>query len=330
MEFIKNVKGIGRALVIYHGTTNILRLGDFSLIDCKQFKVIGLGELKTSPESDEQIKISAHITAIADIFPGHIILEKETPRSEQSKFHERLKRQIKRMNSALTDVKKTAFEHTTHVSDNMHISEFISVVDKAEKRRAASQKIGDGLVIVAIKIDSPSLSHFYFESIKQKGTSRLKGSERAVAEIVDPSAGPSNSLVIGSFYKFDPHIDSHMPGLVPFFWWPLPIQTLKKVMFGEVLLVTVYNSLHLRRKLVEAGFLVADSVRPTEFTVKHIHEGRTAEFLGLDSMQRLITNYLFHERAVVRIIKGVFFGPHMQSIPANQSAVINLDIQHFI
>lgn len=331
LEFVKNIKGLGDALVIYHGTTTLLRLGDVSLVDCKNLKVVALGELKTGPESNGRITIILHLRARTDLNLGIVTTRDEPPiRQPQSKFHETLRRQIKRMDAALAKSQVEDSRLSVQVIDQMHIGEFTKLVEKATKRRAASAKIGDGLVMIAIRAERSTLSESYFDLTKHRGMSRFRGSELTVQEIVDPSAGRSNSLAVGTFYTFDSKSDTRASGMVPFFWWPISTEIARQIMFGRVLVVTVYNSLHLRRKLEHAGFTIKEGREPHEFSVEFTHEGRTGCFQGLGFMKRLVTNCLMQESAVVEMMRKATFAEYMKSIPKTHSAVVHINFQHFI
>ena len=49
LEFIRQVRSIDGKLVLHHGITSILRVGDISLIDLSKFRVVSIGEIKTAP-----------------------------------------------------------------------------------------------------------------------------------------------------------------------------------------------------------------------------------------------------------------------------------------
>ncbi|MBN9118365.1 MAG: hypothetical protein J0I06_04250 [Planctomycetes bacterium] len=51
-RFITDLRVVNGHLVLYHGITSILRLGDVSLVDLKAFKVTGIGELKSDEPGD--------------------------------------------------------------------------------------------------------------------------------------------------------------------------------------------------------------------------------------------------------------------------------------
>lgn len=52
LAFISTVGVINHNIVLYHGLTTFLRLGDFSFIDLRSLKLTAVAELKTRPSSD--------------------------------------------------------------------------------------------------------------------------------------------------------------------------------------------------------------------------------------------------------------------------------------
>lgn len=57
LEFVKNIKGLEGHLTIYHGTTNLLRIGDISFINLETLELTALGEIKTQRVDGNTIKI---------------------------------------------------------------------------------------------------------------------------------------------------------------------------------------------------------------------------------------------------------------------------------
>ena len=47
LEFLDKTRVIDNHLVIYHGTTTFLRIGDVSFLDMKTLRLTAIGELKT-------------------------------------------------------------------------------------------------------------------------------------------------------------------------------------------------------------------------------------------------------------------------------------------
>ena len=60
LEFIKNNQTIDGLFVVYHGITDMLRVGDFSLY-ANGIGIVGVGELKSQREGDH-ISVTANIT----------------------------------------------------------------------------------------------------------------------------------------------------------------------------------------------------------------------------------------------------------------------------
>ena len=67
LEFIKNCTNIDGLFVLYHGITNILRIGDFSLYD-SEHGIVGVGELKTI-QVEDHLRVTANITSKVNIGP---------------------------------------------------------------------------------------------------------------------------------------------------------------------------------------------------------------------------------------------------------------------
>ena len=63
VTFIERVQMVGDRLVLYHGITTFLRVGDVSFIDVKDRKVAAIGELKTTKVAKDLLKIEVHMVA---------------------------------------------------------------------------------------------------------------------------------------------------------------------------------------------------------------------------------------------------------------------------
>jgi hypothetical protein len=57
MGFLQNIKMIDDNLVIYHGITSILRVGDFSLVNLKTHRFTGISELKTDKKNGDNVSV---------------------------------------------------------------------------------------------------------------------------------------------------------------------------------------------------------------------------------------------------------------------------------
>lgn len=60
---LERVRSIDGKMLIYHGVTSFLRIGDISLVDLKTMRVSCIGELKTSRIDPNRIKISVSMVA---------------------------------------------------------------------------------------------------------------------------------------------------------------------------------------------------------------------------------------------------------------------------
>lgn len=80
LEFAKNVPLIGGYFLLHHCTTNILRLGDISLIDRKTGRVAGLGEIKAGQPESGAVRVTVHLSGPALLHPdGARIIKQSGP-----------------------------------------------------------------------------------------------------------------------------------------------------------------------------------------------------------------------------------------------------------
>ena len=83
IEFIKNNQNLDGLFVVYHGITDMLRVGDFSLY-ANGMGIVGVGELKSQRKGD-CISITANITSKVNIkTPAEVV-------NSDLSFEERIK-----------------------------------------------------------------------------------------------------------------------------------------------------------------------------------------------------------------------------------------------
>jgi hypothetical protein len=60
---LKKLQGLGGQLLIYHGTTTFLRMGDISFIDLKTMRVASVGEIKTRSLGGNKYEMNLRLVA---------------------------------------------------------------------------------------------------------------------------------------------------------------------------------------------------------------------------------------------------------------------------
>jgi len=68
--FVSAVPVYDGAFILHHGITSILRIGDISLYDLKAFRVKGLGEIKASQVSKNELRLTVTCFADTPFTPG--------------------------------------------------------------------------------------------------------------------------------------------------------------------------------------------------------------------------------------------------------------------
>ena len=308
LEFVKNVHVVNGYFVLYHGNTNILRLGDLTLIDLKSFRVAGIGELKSQSVESGKLNITL-------LFSGpQITLEPPNPHSEGSPTEvprknigaslspsgrARLNRQMKQISdsyrqlSALPD-KKLNLEMEARINS---VSKFIANL-KASKFQF--HQIGPGLLLVGYKGRKKSLYRRLTKSSSGSLNSKLEGVEKRVADLMATSR-TDNAIITGSLFYDTKGKARHVPGMTHPVWWPVNHRIVKSLLFQDVIVLTLYNPVHLIASLEGAGFSVEET-SPLTYRVTKLLGDKYFDIEGMSYYLTMIQQYFFTEEAIVSML----------------------------
>lgn len=308
LEFVKNIRLLHGYLVIYHGTTNILRLGDISLIDLECFSVAGVGEIKTDSPVDETLKISL-------LFSGPGICKERIEKSDLSngivrkqgifldgfpqKAKDRFNRQVERIEKSFDKLaaipnNKISFE------SNSSIEALGSLFNHAKIGKFAFKTVSEGLAIGVYKSMPRMLSNNLLEKPNYDLSNKIIGIEKQVMELTHPDR-TDNSIIVGSLYYDKDGNTSHLPGMSHLFWWPLELEIIRKIIFQEVIVITLYNPSHLINKFELSGFTV-DHEKQFTYSIYKGDGEKKFSIEGLSYYMRIIYQYLFTEESVINMI----------------------------
>lgn len=303
---VEKIKRMDDHLILSHAITSFLRLGDVSLYNLKTGKVTAIGEVKTSYLGNDQYNLSlSMVSGEVDGIPRPKVsapIEDKGPPPLEPRLAQKLRQQMKAMGNALREAEKqkTASEEST-ISQEMkfHYSKLGRVIKQAEKAGIATIKADRGLLIVAIRNDGkPGLSE------------RLMGKSQAIIRKLDsvPKAAISitsrkledNSMMIGSIGAGDIELCFSREGL-PLVWWPLKKEDVRKILFREVMIVTLFNPAFLWRDLRDRGFTV-ESKHRGKVTVSRRIGDDAIDLENFDYYYRMVTHSLMSEQAVMRMV----------------------------
>jgi hypothetical protein len=119
-------------------------------------------------------------------------------------------------------------------------------------------------------------------------------------EIMDPER-PDNALVVGSAGGGVKGLSASFAGLPPV-WWPMDDAALEEVLFGKVLLVTLYNPVHLRRAMEARGLFAVEGQDVLVGTV----DGRAVQLEAFSHFDRLIQSEFMSMDSVLDMIDATF------------------------
>lgn len=256
IAFIKKHGVLNGQFTIYHGITSFLRIGDVSFYEPKSKKITGIGELKTATDTGSSLGMTLYLLwprASETVWPRQSEPSK-TGANTKLPFgmEERLKRQLKTMASSLDLPKRGKL---IKIRDESHLSEINKVAEGLGKKTIVVEKAGDGLLLFGFRSDrQKSLYSRLLLRSKADLNKWMDGIENHIHRITDMSQIGSSSNANRTFLGI---LDlSAFPGTTPMFWWPVPSEFVRKLIFHEMTVVTVYNPGHLVRKLRALGFEV--------------------------------------------------------------------------
>lgn len=306
-EMACRVQHVDDAYVLHHCTTTILRIGDVSLLRSSPLRVIGIGELKAGAKCDGFVNVdlslllrerSSSVTAAYDATAGAGF----TPTAGlASRQRARYERQMRRMESAFATAAKPVVDVSMETAGFQYWNELADAAEGCERGRFKAAHLGGGLMVSLYRSRRRTLYH------------RLRAGSAEAARAVSDEVGtcarallkpgsPYNSLSIGSLqYGADGQPNSQ-PGTMPLFWSPLPIEVIRRIIFGEMIAVTLFNPAPLFATLGKAGFSVASYDPPAQLTLR-IREGeRIFTMMNAGYWVQLIPSRLFREEQVVEVL----------------------------
>lgn len=251
-------------ILIYHGTTTFLRIGDATLIDLPSRRVHAIAELKTRKIKDGEYRLSLHFIADARAklprtpkIRKRVRAEAEATEPEMKpELKERLDAQLKRMGGALKDAKARKAAVCLGKQSEFHFGELSEAVGRATTRGFTLVQAGPALVIGALRHRGWGAFNADLKGSGDLSQTLLNGIADRVIGIMAPGR-PDNAVFIDA-----PGSGDTLPvtpqGLPPA-WWPMDNDALADILFGRVMVVTFYNPAHLRLAMENRGLFPTDT-----------------------------------------------------------------------
>jgi len=176
------------------------------------------------------------------------------------------------------------------------VSSLKGLYEDLRSAEVAYRRAGDGLVILAIKGKRSSLSRRLLAPSVTPDFAALPDFALGIMDHESKENSIISSLIFYS-EKGKPYI---LPGVAPLFYWHLPVDFVERIIFHELIIVSIYNPLHLIKKLRSRGFDVQqerDKLKISRRVGRHIARLEHTEYFVF-----LITHYFFDEDSIADLI----------------------------
>lgn len=301
LEFIDRFRHLQEKFVIYHGITNILRIGDVSFFDFRKNNIVSIGEIKTKESGLNLININL-IMFGPKSRKGFSVENKEAKKLEIDYFDkERLGRQINTMIKALKvyDQPESPIEK---IEDKYHSKEVEKLFMISSSSKLSYLQVSDGLLLSAIKTKSQNSKSKFLDNVPfiQKEKDKIEGV--SYLSKITKKDSEYNSLIFGGLQYNEKGFNNFTRGSIPLFWMAINNDILKEIYFYEFQVFTLFNPIHLIEKIIEQGINIESNFYKNGFSVK----SQNKPYMKLESFDLFIpyiVNHLQTEQSVLSILR---------------------------
>lgn len=307
LKFVQNIKHFGRQLVLYHGTTTFLRLGDVSFVNLKNLTISGIGELKTKKSGKNKLKRSLRLIGPDSLKSFHLSHLPQKKDSDENDFSNNIKTRLRKQTREILNAfqKKPVPElGDEQVESEIHTKALESLLKDSKSGCFSYRKADDGLLLLAYKQRRKTLFNKLLNPIKGNFKEKLNDlGDYAIQILIKESP---NRTVIEPFHYSNSSKPYLMPGMTPLFWWPIDSVIARQIIFQDSHVFTIFNCSHVINKLESLGLqvIIDDKTRRIRLW-KKVGDNKL-EFINIEYFFLLVQYYLLSEDSVFRmIIKGL-------------------------
>lgn len=314
IEFIKHNQNLDGLFTVYHGITDMLRVGDFSLY-ANGMGIVGIGELK-STQQDNRISVTANITSKVNIK-----VPAEAVNTDQS-FDDRIKTLQKSFPSLPRQIEEQ--DKLMKVKESEHSSNFYAdyeydVVNKLCKEAPLALNSDNSLLLCATWSAHKSLCDIM---LADEHVAAPKELSTYALELMKPES-PYNEAIISK-------IDTRMfcPRM-PILWWKIDDKLCRDIYFKRVVISTVFNPAKLLRLFADQGFQVISLGKTQDIKLEKIADGKRMEFGSLQMYMDLIQQSMMRTEVVFNVAKRVIDDFESGKIPLGTKVDMHIHLNNF-
>lgn len=314
IEFIKNNQNLDGLFVVYHGITDMLRVGDFSLY-ANGIGIVGIGEIKSQREGD-RISVTANITSKVNIK-----IPTEAVHSELS-FDERIKLLAKSFPSLPKQMEVQ--DRLMKIKESEHSSNFYAdyeydVVSSLSPESPLALNTDNSLLLCA-----GWSKHFSLIDVlsNDEHIDAPDGLSTYALELMKPES-PYNAAIISE-------IDTRMffPRM-PILWWRISDELCRDIYFKRVSISTVFNPAKLLKLFIDKGFQVVSIGKTQDIKLEKVAGGKRMEFGTLQMYMDLIHHSMMRTEAVFAIAQKVIDEFESGKIPLGTKVDMHIHLNNF-
>lgn len=333
LKFIENfaaVTAINGYMVIYHGMTTFLRLGDVSFFNMRDGNLAAIGELKTTQVAENQLELTVSTIGPSEegarAFVGDEVRPDRDDGTASPQLPQSMRAKLDRQAAAMARPFNRPSHEKANLESETHIAELEALCKGLNTSSFASESVGDGLLLVGTRLVKRSLANRLLEDYRSNWVQKSVGIEDEVPRILLEGSA-ENEVWVGSLYNSKPEYGL-TPGMVPMLWWPIDLGVIESILFHDVMLFYFYNPAHLFAKLRDAGFEVETLRGQRSYQVTKKLGDLRLTLDGLGYFTQLITRQFWEEGAVVEALRRTAEKVKRDAVPPNTRIQMNIE-QHF-
>ncbi len=314
IEFIKKNQNINGLFVVYHGITNMLRVGDFSLYAIDR-GIVGVGELK-SKQIGDKINVTVNISSKVKISKFFENQQTECSFEENIKKLQKdfpsLPKQIKVQDSLMNAQK------SNHSSDAYADYEY-NIIEHMSPETSFALNADNSLLLYADWREGESLFDFL---VCNKQNSLNEDFTKYVTKLKAINS-PYNQFIVS---EIDTKMFSHR---IPVFWWKINDELCKKIYFKKVLILTIYNPAQIIQLFLDEGFEVTNFDKIEDIKLEKISNDKRIEVGSIQMYTDLINHNLMKTESVFSTVKIVMNEFENGKIPTDTKISVRINQNNF-
>lgn len=314
VEFIKNTQILNGCYVIYHGITNMLRSGDFSLYSGNS-RIAGIGELKTT-QTKEALKVTVTLTS-------KIPIEKISQKNE-SDFKKEIKeisKEFPKIIKQIENIDNTLYPKKADSKVDIESKYDYGIINLLSPECRIALNSDQSLLLLGTWSQYDTLYDILYEEEK---CNELPTDIMAYVKCLIVEGSDYNSFYIGE-------IDSRERMMsIPLLWWNIDDDIIRNIYFKKLNITTVFNPAKLITLFKHDGFEVALNGKLETAKISKTLDKGILETHNFQSICYLITNCLMQTKDAYQSTKCVIDAAESGGFPENTKVEIELMQRNFM